>query len=464
MKGIALKLWVGMMSLVVLVIILLWFFQIVFLDTFYHETRIKDIKNEGLNILQNINNEDESTFLNSLDALAYNNNLTVELLDKQHKIIYSTETKGGQMMMMRNNQRIQVFESALAGKEALIEMIHPRFGSDFVLIGLPVTSSTEVEGVLLMTFPLTPVDDTVAILKQQLLYITVILLCMSLIVTFFLSRTFTKPIRDITNVSLEMASGNLSARVKGKRKDELGKLAETINYMGKELTKVDQLRKDLIANVSHELRTPLSLIKGYAETIQDVTGDNKEKREKQLGIIIEESDRLSKIVEDMLNLSQMQAGYIQLNISEFNLNSLLNRVLKRYEIMSESSGVIFHKDLQYEGDVRADESRIEQVLYNFINNAFNHSQKGDEVFLKSFEKVNAIRIEIADNGEGISEKELPYIWERFYKANQSSATRKSGSGLGLSIVQNILKAHDFNYGVESELGKGTTFWFEIKKE
>jgi signal transduction histidine kinase len=233
--------------------------------------------------------------------------------------------------------------------------------------------------------------------------------------------------------------------------------------MGKELSKIDQLRKDLIANVSHELRTPLSLIKGYAETIRDISGDNPEKREKQIGIIIEESDRLSSIVEDILNLSQMQAGYVTVNIGKFKLNKTLDQVVKRYEILSERTGVrILQKNIR-ETFIEGDETKIEQVLYNLINNAFNHSSEGGIISVTAMEIKDKIRIEIADTGEGIPADDIAYIWDRFYKADKSGKRKKAGTGLGLAIVKNILNAHQALYGVESQVGKGTTFWFELKK-
>lgn len=463
MKSIALKLWLGMMALVAVVLIMLWLFQIVFLNNFYTQMRISDIKNSALEIIKEIGNKQE--FENRLDILSYNNNLTAELLDLEHNTVYAAGATGmnGQMPMMRNGIRTEAYEKVLQGETVSLPMTHPRFGSKFMLIGLPVNASGKLQGALMITLPLAPVEDTVNILKMQLLYIILILLSATLLLSFLLSKSFTKPILDITKVSMDMASGNLSARIKSGRKDEIGRLAETINYMGKELSKMDQLRKDLIANVSHELRTPLSLIKGYAETIRDISGNNPEKREKQIGIIIEEADRLSSIVEDILNLSQMQAGYVALNIGRIKLNETLDRVVKRYEILSERTGVgILQKNIG-EAFTEGDETKIEQVLYNLINNAFNHSPEGGTINVTALEIKDKIRIEIADTGEGIPAEEIAYIWDRFYKVDKSGKRKKAGTGLGLAIVKNILNAHQALYGVESQAGRGTTFWFELKK-
>ncbi len=462
MKSIALKLWLGMMALVLVVLILLWLFQIVFLNRFYVSLRISEIEKSGFEIIEMLEKENVSEFQNQLDALAYNNNLTAELYDSNGRMIFSSGESGQMMMMMMNSIKMETLQKAMIGESALVEMMHPRFKSKYVLMGLPIGNGERKEGILLLTFPLAPVQDTVDILKKQLLYISIILLITAVIISYLMSRTFTKPIRDITKVSLEMASGNLSARSEIARKDEIGELARTINHMGQELSKVDQLRKDFIANVSHELRTPLSLIQGYSETIRDVTGDDLEKREKQLDIIIEESNRLSKIVEDILNLSQMQAGYVSLNSVQFNLNELIDKVVNRFEILSKETGVVLKKENFSKIAVFADENRIEQVFYNLIQNAFNHTVKGETISIDAREGTEIVVIEVADTGEGIPKEDIDYIWDRFYKLDQSGE-RKSGTGLGLTIVKNILISHQCNYGVKSQVGVGTTFWFELKK-
>lgn len=465
MKSIALKLWLGMMALVSVVLILLWLFQIVFLDSFYTDMRISGIKNEGVQIVKELALGNQDQFRNRLDELAYNNNLTAELLDAQDNILYmaGATSSNGQMPMMRNRVRIDAYHRALAGQSVLQPMTHPRFGSRFMLIALPAGISGGQQGVLLLNLPLVPVQDTVNILKKQLLYISMVLLVTALLLTYLLSRTFSRPILDITRVAMEMASGNLSARINSTRSDEIGRLADTINHMGQELTKIDQLRKDLIANVSHELRTPLSLIKGYAETIRDISGNIPEKREKQINIIIEETDRLSSIVDDILHLSQLQAGYINLQTSKFMLNDILGKVLKRFEILSEQTGVGIQL-INIPGiTVAADEARIEQVLYNLINNAFNYSVPGGTITVQAFQRGEMARIAVSDTGPGIPDDEIEHIWDRFYKGNITEQRKTSGTGLGLAIVKNILTAHQFSFGVESQMGRGTTFWFELKK-
>lgn len=465
MNSIGLKLWGGMMALIMVVLLLLWLFQIVFLENFYNHMRISEIKNEGVSIIKLLADGNNEKFEDKLDAFAFSNNLSVEMVDPTGKSIYTTGSTGsvGHMPMMMNSVRVEVFQEILAGKETIVPLTHPRFGNKFILIGLPVKFSGDLAGVLLINLPLAPVEDTAAILKKQLFIITLILLVTAVIISFMISRTFTKPILEIKKVSEGIAAGDFSHRIISNSKDEIGKLAETINHMGQQLSKVEQLRKDLIANVSHELRTPLSLIRGYAETIRDVTGHVTEKREKQLGIIIEESERLGKIVDDILNLSQLQSGYSNLNKSHFLIMKVLDSAIKRYDVLSEKTGVNLVLQGSSDGIVVADETRIEQVLYNLINNGFNHTPKDGTITVKAIDKSNAVRVEVSDTGSGIPEEDLPNIWDRYYKVKKNTGKRTAGTGLGLTIVKGVLEAHQAAYGVESKKDIGTTFWFELRK-
>ena len=466
MKSIGFKLWRGMMLLVLIVLVLLWLFQIVFLESFYTNMRISDIKKEGISIIKLLKSSDKNLFELKSEEFTIRNNLSIELLDVEGNTIYLSGAAGtsGQMPMMRNNAKTKAYSQVLDGHEVSILTSHPRFGNKFVLIGIPYKIKDKVSGAFFITMPLAVVEDTTSILKRQLIYITLILIIAAVIISYLMSKTFTKPILEIIMVSKKMASGNFDDRIQNKRKDEIGSLAETINFMGQELSKIDQLRKDLVANISHELRTPLSIIRGYAETIRDVNGCILEKRNRQLDIIIEESERLSIIVDDILNLSQLQAGYFTLKKENFLLNETIKNVIHRYDLLVEKNGIkIILKEI---GNIMvlADESRIEQVLYNLINNAFNHTEEGGNITIKIIDGKEKAKIEVSDTGSGIPLKDIKYIWDKYYKTEKRSENKIIGTGLGLAIVKNILEAHDSFFGVESSVNKGTTFWFELKKD
>lgn len=466
MRSIGLKLWSGMMILVMVVLLLLWFFQIVFLEKFYTSMQISETKNAGRSVIEGITSLTQPDIGQILDGFSFNNNLSLELVDNSGKTVYENIMGGwgnSNGQMMRNNVRREAFARVIKNEEISEPLVHPRFGNQYMLIGLPISKSGQVLGALFINMPLAPVQDTASILKHQLIYITVILLLGASLLSFFISRNFTKPILNIKKVSEKMAQGNFSDRIQIKGKDEVSQLAETINHMGSELAKIEQLRKDLIANVSHELRTPLSLIRGYAETIRDVSGNVPDKREKQLEVIIEESERLGRIVDDMLNLSQIQAGYINLNLTNFSLTDLAEHIVEKYAILSEKTGVSILAVYSHELYVKADQTRLEQALYNLINNAFNHTGVGGTIKLNIFDDDKFIKVEVTDNGIGIPEEHLLHIWGRYYKTESSISRKRVGTGLGLAIVKSILEAHNALLGVESKPGIGTRFWFALKK-
>ena len=211
-----------------------------------------------------------------------------------------------------------------------------------------------------------------------------------------------------------------------------------MNYAARELSKTDKLRRELIANVSHDLRTPLTMIIGYSEVMRDIPGENTPEN---IQVVIDEATRLSSLVTDILDISRLQSGGSNADKSEYNLTESIRNIIARFDKLKENDGykIIFEND----GDVMifADENRMSQVIYNLI--------------------INAIRIEIRDSGEGIPKEDLPYIWDRYYKVDKTHKRAQTGTGLGLSIVKTVLEAHGAAYGVDSTLGIGSSFWFEL---
>ena len=231
----------------------------------------------------------------------------------------------------------------------------------------------------------------------------------------------------------------------------------------RELEKTDMYQKDLIANVSHDLRTPLTMIRSYAEMIRDLSGDNPVKRNQHLGVIIEESDRLNILVNDMLNLSRMQQRKIVLEKSEFDLSDSVRTLLTSYEILAENEGYKFIYNNSEALPVFADKAKITQVISNLINNAVKYCGEDKEIIINVKRVARSkVRCEIIDHGQGIAPDEVSHVWERYYKSSTHHVRQTDGSGLGLSIVREILNLHKAQYGVNSKLGKGSTFWFELE--
>ena len=244
---------------------------------------------------------------------------------------------------------------------------------------------------------------------------------------------------------------------------EISQLADTLNYTSQELAKADNLQKDLIANVSHDLRTPLTMVKSYAEMIRDLSGDNPEKRNAHLRVIIDEADRLNAMVSDLLVISRMQSGVETLNITEFNIKETILSILNSYRIFTDQEGFTFLFNDAPDIMVKGDESRIKQVISNLISNGVKYSGDSKTITISLKDDARSVRCEVTDYGEGIPEDELPHIWERYYKASNNHKRNTTGTGLGLAIVKEILLQHHARFGVESTLNAGSTFWFELNK-
>lgn len=321
----------------------------------------------------------------------------------------------------------------------------------------------EADAIVTLSLLLEPINKTVNIMKTQLLYISIILLIITISIGAFIARVLLKPIERLNHAVNQIAMGNMEERVEVTTRDEIGELSHNFNEMAEKLNRVELLRKELVSNVSHDLRTPLGLIKGYAEMIRDIHADNPEKIDEDLNIIIEESDRLSEMVNEILDSSQFKSGYIELKREVFNLAALMDASFEKYKIKALEKEIGLSLSLENQNiNVNADPIRLQQVLDNLIANSISFTETGGKVDLKVYEKDNKIRVEINDNGIGMDSEELKHIWDRFYKGekNKDSATN---SGIGLSIVKNILTAHAFEFGVNSELNKGTSFFILIPK-
>lgn len=236
-------------------------------------------------------------------------------------------------------------------------------------------------------------------------------------------------------------------------------MSATLNYTVNELTKSERLQRELIANVSHDLRTPLTMITAYAEVMRDLPGENTPEN---VQVIIDEAKRLTGLVNDLLDISKLQAGVSEIKMAEYNLTNGVKAVMDRYAKLVEQQGykIIFCYD--QEVWVEADEFKIYQVLYNLVNNAVNYTGEDKTVTVSQVVNGGIVRIEVRDTGEGIAQDQLENVWDRYYKIDKNHKRAVMGTGLGLSIVKNILKQHDARYGVKSKPGQGSTFWFELK--
>ncbi|MBE6894431.1 MAG: HAMP domain-containing histidine kinase [Ruminococcaceae bacterium] len=313
---------------------------------------------------------------------------------------------------------------------------------------------------IIVSTNLARIENIVSIVSTQLQTASLLGILLSIIIATVMSHWFMSPLLKMSAATKEIAKGNYDVKVQINSRDEFGQLAKDFNQMTEEIQRSHEMQKDLLANITHDLRTPLTIIKGYAESIKDITGDSKEIRDQQLTTIIEETDRLSQMVGSVMEYTKLnQTGY-KLNIVQFDIADMCRDIVEMYSYKAEKDG----KSVSYAGPeqvyVFADAALIERVIHNFISNALVHTPPQTRVGVAiNITAEGKVKVSIYDSGQGIRQEDIPHLFDKYYRARKDGG--KTGSGLGLAIVKSILENHNFKYGVESREGLGTEFWFII---
>ena len=445
MKHISTKLLIGMFSLVAIMLIVLWTFQIVFFETSYIKGKADELqaKTETLKVLIE-ENGNYNSYISEIGALY---NIGVLVADTYGIPVYAS--RGFSSALLQDT--LGYVDEVSGGKTVRDHVISERYNLHYVRIGVPI----EGGGALFLALPVSDVSDTVGILKRQVLDLSIVLIALCAVFVFVFSKSFTKQILSIEKQAGNMAKGDLQTPFVATTKDELGRLTNTMENLRVSLMQVDRLSKELIANVSHELRTPLSIIRGFAETVRDITWKNDEKRNTQLNAIVEESVRLERVVNDILDYSQLQSGKVHYRLEKVDLSDIAARTCARMNSYFENGGLNLTTDIENEANIMGDETKLEQLMVNLLGNTFNHTPPGKNVCVRVKKKGALVTLEVEDEGEGIAQEELPNIWDRYYKATLRGREERMGTGLGLAICKAILDAHDARYMVASEVNAFT---------
>lgn len=453
------KIWMYLIIFSASILLFLWLFQIIFLKTYYKEFRLNKLENSVKKVLNSFHDSD---YEDLLDDISLEDEICIEVVNnnmtKYLSVIYNKGCMGAETSIENSYYKKDFINSNLSKK--VYTLINPRFKNKTIIYGIKLDDSNYA----FVSASLEPIDTTITVLKNQFIYVTMLVIILSLIVSYFVSRKISSGVIKINREAKKLSKGNFDVKFDTDQPIlELSELAETLEYTKDELSKTENLRRELLANVSHDLKTPLTMIKAYAEMVRDVTYKDDTKRTKDLNIIIEETDRLNVLVNDILELSKIQSGTQKLTIEQFDLEKFVKNIIKRYDIMSENKKYKFKVSINKNIIVSADRKRIEQVMYNLINNAINYTGDDKKIIISALELENTVRIEVKDTGKGIDKEELENIWDKYYKIDKTHSREQVGSGVGLSIVKNILINHNCNYGVESIKGNGTTFYFELPK-
>ncbi len=397
------------------------------------------------------------------------NNFCVEIADAgQNTLFYSetlypcllhNSTLAGAMgagNVSRNTQTVQEMRRACREEGQLSQILETQTGTAQVVVGRLTNDGLYT---VLVVGSRVHVAEAGQVFSSLLPGVSALVFFFAVAAAGLFSQWFTRPLRRLGAAARQVAEGNYDIHVDSSRPDELGALAREFDHMAQEVQRAAQMQRDLLANVSHDLRTPLTLIKGYAETVRDITGEDKASRDEQMNIIIDEADRLTALVSSVMELTKVSSGAEKCERVQFDFCLLCDEVSERYEAVCAQNGWELRLEMPDQAvEVFADPAMMERALHNLLGNAMHHIGPDGVFVLRVLPQPGGGgRVEVEDHGPGIPKADLPYIFDRYYRSRSDSG--KTGTGLGLSITRAIFQQHGYPYGVESELGKGSTFWF-----
>ncbi|MGI6226591.1 MAG: ATP-binding protein [Peptococcales bacterium] len=572
------KLWLSIVILIVMVLLFLSLGLSSLLEDFYYSRISQELVVEGQRLIEVVNSEDDyDRLVEKLDLLSNFTNAHIIVVDKKGLVEACNS-----MMGVNSGTHFDVgdLEKVFQGNIVTKRGYHHHFEAPMLSAAIPMHKGKEIDNALLLYRPVAPISETISSMRWLIIYAAIGAILLASVVSFFLSRSLSRPLVQMNKVAREMAKGNFDHKIQVKSEDEVGLLGATLNHMSKQLKnnitelshekeklenilasmsdgvitldaqgniilinppaenllkkcvhnlktgekvfdclmmsdfklmfdevndekkiqtkdveingkiiavrmtpllgdsnsligvvgvlqdvtkerELEQMRRDFIANVSHELRTPLSLMQGYSEALLDGMAEDPHKKEKVISIIHQETLRLKRMVDELLDLSRLQTGHFNLNKQNLSIPDILRVIEEKYQPAVLKAGLEFKLEIEQDlPQVYADLDRMQQVLINLVENALKHTDQG-YIAIFAFKENNQICIEVTDTGSGIASEDLDFIWERFYKADKSRERAKGGTGLGLAIVQNIIKAHNGKVWVRSEVGTGSTFGFCI---
>lgn len=472
----------GICGIIVFFILFSWFLNINFLNKYYLYEKEKKLLQSYSQINKIINNK-PFVYSVELEKIESTQNIRIMILDKKFSIIYDSQSLGNnfppppQFKNQRDPLVSKIIENVKDNKIGIEVIYDKRLDSNFI----HKISKLDNGDIISLDIPAAAINESVNITNRFCLFTGIITMLLGSILIFIFSKKFTKPIQELNNVAQSMARLDFSKKCKTRTKDEIGELGESINSLSFQLDKsinelkikneklekdivnerkIDKMRRDFISNVSHELKTPITLINGYSIGLKSKVYHDETNRDFYCDVIIDESQKMDKLVRDLLELSQMESGVVKLEKEKFELSYMVKNIIEKYlPIFNENSiNIIDNNEKKYW--VEGDKLRIEQVLTNYVNNAINYVDSNKMISIEIIQYNYKVHVSVYNTGKKIPEIYMNKLWDSFYKVDKARTRKYGGAGLGLSIVKNIMELHGNKYGVEN-FNKGVRFWFEM---
>ncbi|MDD3368695.1 MAG: HAMP domain-containing sensor histidine kinase [Lachnospiraceae bacterium] len=450
------------------------FFGFVIVSTFVHGMTTDHLKREKAESLY----KEATLIANTYASDLYNNKISLETVESQMNALdtYLSASiwiinPSGRIVLDSSTPididtpvMVENFDSTItADSYYAIGTFFDSFDEDMLSVFAPITANYKVQGYVVIHYPVLALEETANSMINISYTMLCILFLLSLIILIFFTEMVYIPLRKITVATEQYATGNMHYEFQVESEDEMGYLAASLNYMASEIARTEDNQKKFIANVSHDFRSPLTSIHGYLEAMLDGTIP-PEQHEKYIGIVLNETERLTKLTNSLLTLNNLNVKGVMLDKTDFDINKVIRNTAASFEGTCKRKTIAI--ELVLSGQtmfVTADETKIQQVLYNLLDNAIKFSHQDSIIKLETMEKGNKLFVSVKDHGIGIPKDDLKMIWERFYKSDLSRGKDKKGTGLGLSITKEIINAHNEHINVISTEGVGTEFIFSLPK-
>lgn len=480
------KLWIYFLLFGTIIFSLLWILQTVFLQSFYNRMLIRNTESAAQEIIRSSGSQDIAEII---DRITLDNSLLVFITDPEGTILYSSDSykssyrssyyqdeaaadKKNENPYRQNdrmNWQIGNYRNLPDGYEAFLSglaesgngVVRMETDSQYIYGAYLYLNGNTEKSVLYVSTALGAVGAAVSIIRLQLLWVTALSLLVAFGLAWLAAKRFSGPVASLAEKAKKVDDDEYRNHFQKGFCIELDELSDCLDQTAERLRAAKTYQKELLANVSHDLRTPLTMIKGYAELVRDFSWEDEAQRNEDIGVIIREADRLTALVNEILEYSSLQSPEQAPEFEPVDLGELVCKVSERFETLFAGEGGRIECQIAEEAWICGNRELLERAVCNLLDNAVRHAGAAMKIRV-SVTKGDRIRLEIRDYGAGIAEDELPYIWEKYYTSRQRG--HKGVSGLGLAIVKEIAVMHDAGYGVQSEVGKGSTFWMEFKKQ
>ncbi|WP_408011506.1 sensor histidine kinase [Pseudalkalibacillus sp. A8] len=421
----------------------------IFTNFYYGQVQeeIDGLSRKYANSIQSLN---DKKILSMFGTLAELTNKEIYIIDPKAREVVNSGIKEP---TFTNDEKKRL----TAGEPMRKKFIGSKNGEVYLGSGQPIYQSEKHIGTFFVIESVEGINESIEKVKDLLILSGIGAFLLAIGFTFIASKRLSDPLLQMEKATRQIAKGNLDVRLNLNSNDELGSLGKAINDLAKDIDHYRTNRNEFFANISHELRTPISYINGYSTVLKKGLYNSEEEKIQYLSIIEDETQRMTRLINDLFDLSKMEEGKIDLNPSFLDLNEIFEYALLKIKIKLDKKNLILVTEVEENmPEIYADGGRVEQIITNLIENAVHYTNKG-KITIKAWFERQVVKIRIKDTGSGIPNADLPYIFDRFHRVDKSRSRKLGGSGLGLAIVKQLVEIQNGTITVKSEEGKGTLF-------